>query len=93
MKTQANSKQLRLHTIAALLVGGMAFGACNGGNDGWQQLFDGQSLDGWKRVGGEAPYTIEDGAIVGTMTPGTPNSFLITEQEYGDFILELDVKL
>ncbi|ULT28797.1 DUF1080 domain-containing protein [Sphingobacterium sp. E70] len=27
------------------------------------------------------------------MTKGTPNSFLITEKEYGDFILELDVKL
>src|SRR5690606_38699835 len=30
---------------------------------------------------------------VGTMTKGTPNSFLITEKEYGDFILEVDIKL
>src|SRR5690606_6779956 len=29
----------------------------------------------------------------GTMTKGTPNSFLVTEEEYGDFILEVDVKL
>lgn len=61
--------------------------------NGWKDLFDGKSLQGWKAVGGKAPYTIEDGAIVGTMTKGTPNSFLITEQEYGDFILELDIKL
>ncbi|TYP91057.1 uncharacterized protein DUF1080 [Sphingobacterium allocomposti] len=60
---------------------------------GWKDLFDGKSLQGWKAVGGEAPYTIEDGAIVGRMTKGTPNSFLITEEEYGDFILELDIKL
>lgn len=60
---------------------------------GWQDLFDGKSLSGWKTVGGKAPYTIENGAIVGTMTKGTPNSFLITEREYGDFILELDIKL
>lgn len=56
-------------------------------------LFDGKTLEGWKSVGGNAPYTVEDGAIVGRMTKGTPNSFLITENEYGDFILELDVKL
>lgn len=60
---------------------------------GWEDLFDGKSLQGWKSVGGKAPYTVEDGAIVGTMTKGTPNSFLITEKEYGDFILELDIKL
>jgi hypothetical protein len=31
--------------------------------------------------------------IIGTMTSNSPNSFLITEKEYGNFILELDVKL
>ncbi len=56
-------------------------------------LFDGKSLNGWKKVAGDAEYTIEDGAIVGTTVPNTPNSFLITEQEYGDFILELEVKI
>lgn len=56
-------------------------------------LFDGKTLTGWKAVAGAAPYKVEDGMIVGTMTKGTPNSFLITEKEYGDFILELDVKL
>jgi len=56
-------------------------------------LFDGKTLNGWKAVAGAAPYAITDGMIVGTMTKGTPNSFLITEKEYGDFILELDVKL
>ncbi|MFC4210087.1 DUF1080 domain-containing protein [Pedobacter lithocola] len=56
-------------------------------------LFDGKTLTGWKAVAGAAPYKVEDGMIIGTMTKGTPNSFLITEQEYGDFILELDVKL
>jgi len=56
-------------------------------------LFDGKTLTGWKAVAGTAPYKVEDGMIVGTMLKGTPNSFLITEKEYGDFILELDVKL
>lgn len=68
--------------------------ACAQSNQGeWRELFDGKTLNGWKSVGGEAPYTIEDGAIVGTMVKGTPNSFLRTEEEFGDFILELDIKL
>src|SRR5690606_5363306 len=61
--------------------------------DKWIDLFDGKTLTGWKTLGGEAPYNVENGMIVGTMTKGTPNSFLVTEQEYGDFILEVDVKL
>ncbi|SEQ93689.1 3-keto-disaccharide hydrolase [Pedobacter rhizosphaerae] len=56
-------------------------------------LFDGKTLTGWKSVAGAASYKVEDGMIVGTMVKGTPNSFLITEKEYGDFVLELDVKL
>lgn len=62
-------------------------------NSKWTDLFDGKTLTGWKTLGGEAPYNVENGMIVGTMTKGTPNSFLVTEQEYGDFILEVDVKL
>lgn len=56
-------------------------------------LFDGKTLNGWKKVAGTAPYVVENNMIVGTMVKGSPNSFLITEKEYGDFILELDVKL
>ncbi|MGJ1263513.1 3-keto-disaccharide hydrolase [Sphingobacterium spiritivorum] len=56
-------------------------------------IFDGKTLAGWKTVGGKAPYVVENGVIVGTMTKKTPNSFLVTEKEYGDFILELEVKL
>jgi len=51
-------------------------------------LFDGKTFKGWKKVGGDAPFTIQDGMIVGEMTKGTPNTFLVTEKQYGDFILE-----
>ena len=66
--------------------------SCQPANDG-TNLFDGKSLNGWKKVAGAAEYKIEDGAIVGTTVPNTPNTFLITEKEYGDFILELEVKI
>lgn len=60
---------------------------------GFVPLFDGKSLNGWVQRGGKAKYTIEDGTIVGTSVPNTPNSFLCTEKEYGDFILELEFKV
>ena len=60
--------------------------------DGWQSLFDGKSLAGWKQVNGTAAYQVIDGTIVGTTRTGTPNSFLATEKSYGDFILEFEVR-
>jgi hypothetical protein len=36
---------------------------------------------------------VEDGAIVGRTSEGSPNSFLVTERAYGDFELEFEVKL
>lgn len=58
---------------------------------GWQELFNGKDLTGWKQLNGKAKYEVVDGAIVGTSTLNTPNSFLTTEKNYGDFILELEV--
>ncbi len=56
-------------------------------------LFNGKDFTGWTQRGGEAKYTIENGEIVGTSVLKTPNSFLCTDKEYGDFILEYDFKV
>lgn len=56
----------------------------------WENLFDGKTLNGWIQRNGKAKYTVEDGMIVGTTVLNTPNSFLCTEKNYTDFILELD---
>ncbi|TCK85134.1 3-keto-disaccharide hydrolase [Albibacterium bauzanense] len=58
-----------------------------------EPIFDGQTLDGWKKVAGTAPFEVIDGEIVGTQVKNTPNTFLITEKEYGDFILDVDIKI
>jgi len=60
-------------------------------DQGWVKLFDGKSLDGWVVRSGWATYTVEDGAIVGHTAKKSPNTFLCTEKEYGDFILEFEV--
>ena len=58
---------------------------------GWQDLFNGKDLKGWKRLGGKAEYSVENGIIVGRTVMNSRNTFLVTEKEYGDFILEADV--
>ena len=35
-------------------------------DSGWVPLFDGRSLDGWVRRGGQAEYEAVDGMIVGS---------------------------
>ena len=57
----------------------------------WKNLFNGKNLQGWTVLNGTAEYSIEDGAIVGTTKPGTPNTFLATDEHYDDFILEAEV--
>lgn len=62
--------------------------------DGWTDLFDGKTLNGWKQAEhGTAKYEVVDGTILGTTVEGSPNSFLASEKQYGDFELEFDVKV
>ncbi|HEY1022820.1 MAG TPA: DUF1080 domain-containing protein [Flavisolibacter sp.] len=59
----------------------------------WTNLFNGKNLSGWKQLNGKAKYTIENGEIVGTTVFGEPNTFLATEKDYGDFVLEFEFKV
>lgn len=61
--------------------------------DDFRPLFDGKTLDGWVQRGGEAKYEVADGCVVGTTKTGTPNSFLCTDRDYGDFVLLVDFKV
>lgn len=59
----------------------------------WEPLFNGKNLKGWKKLNGKAEYKVVDNAIVGISKMGTPNTFLATSKNYGDFILEFDFKI
>ena len=59
---------------------------------GWKKLFDGKTLKGWGIHSGTATYRVEKGEVVGTAVLGSPNTFLCTEKEYKNFILEFEVK-
>ena len=63
-------------------------------DDGWTPLFDGETLKGWEKDDlGQAEYQVVDGTIHGRTVEGSPNTFLVSEQEYGDFELEFEVKV
>ena len=79
-----------LATLAVVATAQVSFAA---EEEGFRPLFDGKTLTGWKQHGGAAKYRVENGEIVGQCVPNTQNSFLCTEKEYGDFILEVEFKV
>ena len=85
-------KQLRSIFFYALVPFALTVG-CNQQEEGWEPLFNGEDLSNFEKLNGEATYAIEDDAIVGTSTLNTPNTFLTTKEKYGDFILEVDIKV
>jgi hypothetical protein len=61
--------------------------------DGFRPLFNGRNLDGWD--GDPRLWSVRGGVIVGS-TDGasiTHNSFLISKQSFGNFILRAECKL
>lgn len=87
---------MRAIMIALVLVSGsywMGTRTASAEEPGWKPLWDGQSLDGFRQYGGKAHYRVEDGQIVGTAVPNTPNSFLCTERLYRDFVLEFEFQV
>lgn len=60
---------------------------------GWKNLFNGSDLTGWNAVAGTADFEVMDQTIVGTSVAGSPNTFLVADGIYTDFILELDLKV
>jgi len=84
------SKLFATLTAAILL---LSFHSNCEGQDKWINLFDGETLDGWTVHSGSATYRVEDGTIVGQAVKNSPNSFLCTQREFSDFILEFEVFL
>src|ERR1700710_2730481 len=86
-------KKMKALSLAflSLCIAGIATAQTSSG--GWTSLFDGKTLNGWKKMVGTADYKVDNGMIVGTTVAGSPNSFIVTEKEYGDFILEAEIKV
>ena len=59
----------------------------------WTQPFNGKDFSGWSIKSGYATYEIKDGVIIGTTAKGSPNTFLVTDKQYGDFEIQFETKV
>lgn len=86
---------VKIALTAGLVISFMACSESQKEATPWVNLFDGETLNGWYMKGGDASYKVENGAIVGSTVYDTKSTstFLITEKEYDDFILEVDYKV
>lgn len=75
-----------LRTIVGIL---LVLSACTP-DDGWDNLFNGKDLTGFIQLNGKAPFRVEEGMLIGQSVMGQPNSFLATERDFEDFILEFE---
>ncbi|HEX5789536.1 MAG TPA: DUF1080 domain-containing protein [Luteolibacter sp.] len=60
--------------------------------EGFTSLFNGKDLTGWTPKGGTCTFEAKDGTIVGTCVKGSPNTYLSTTKDYGDFIFTCEMK-
>ncbi|WP_083500252.1 3-keto-disaccharide hydrolase [Sphingomonas endophytica] len=58
----------------------------------WRDVTPRDGLAGWHKVGGNATYEVVDGELVGRAEPGKANSWLVSDAQVGDFIIEFDAK-
>ena len=64
--------------------------------DGWQLLFDGQTLEGWKDYNGETltqPWHVVDGCIQANGDGSDLSGYIVTKKQCDNFILDWDWKL
>jgi hypothetical protein len=84
-RTTAQRHSSTMALVAVFVCCGTAFA------DDWVPLFDGKSLGGWKPSRDNTQFALTDGVITGTSSGQT--HFLHTAETYGDFELEMEVKL
>lgn len=64
--------------------------------EGWQLLFDGKTLDGWRDFGGTAltgPWEVEDGCIRAEGGGSDANGYIVTAREFANFDLKWEWKI
>src|SRR3954447_11464102 len=92
--------------LAGALATGLGAGACHlpafaqppdPSEEGFTPLFDGKTLDGWhtnrQKIGHGTGggWAVEDGAITGEQNPPGNGGMLMTDKEFGDFDLMLEL--
>ncbi|MDE7387186.1 MAG: DUF1080 domain-containing protein [Muribaculaceae bacterium] len=64
--------------------------------DGWELLFDGQTLNGWRDYNGDSltqPWHVVDGCIQAHGDGSDLSGYIVTDRQFDNFILDWDWKL
>ena len=90
-----NGQMRRSHLFLALLPVAMSFPADI--PKGFRPLFNGRDLTGWhisqvNHHGNTKAWTVKDGVLMVTQDPAGNGGILLTDREYGDFEVSLEVK-
>lgn len=99
-----NSKKFILAFGAAALLSPAAFAQAKEHNkltpaeiaDGWELLFDGKTMNGWKDYNGTTltePWHAVNGCIQAKGSGSDGNGYIVTDKEFDNFILDWDWKL
>jgi Domain of Unknown Function (DUF1080) len=67
-------------------------------NEGWINMFDGKTLEGWEALSNPHVWSVQDGVIVGRHTASVGDDFLpsllfYTKERCRDFEIKADIKL
>ena len=83
-----------MNKLTIILLFPLLFSASNFAADKkYKAIFDGKTLEGWTQRNGTATYRVEKKSVVGKTKEGSPNSFLCSDKEYGNFDLIFEVKV
>jgi hypothetical protein len=55
-------------------------------------IFNGKDLTGWKDAANNPFWRVENGILVGENDVAKKGNYLLTEKDYGDFVIEFDVR-
>ena len=87
-------KSFPVNKLTITLLFSLLFNASNYAADKkYKAIFDGKTLEGWTQRNGTATYRVEKKSVVGKTNEGSPNSFLCSDKEYGNFDLIFEVKV
>lgn len=89
----SSPKRSRLHAIlaaAAVITLTQALTAQN--TDGFQSLFNGKDLTGWKAATPNPFWTVSHGILVGQNNDQLKGNVLYTEKSYKDFVIDLETR-
>ena len=88
-------KSLPKFLYPVLILGLIALGCAESREESvpWTPLLAGDDRQGWTVKGGTATYEIKDGTVTGRTVHDSPNTFLTSDRDYGDFIMEFEYKV